>query len=162
MSKIIELLKRYKEIILYLVIGGLTTLLNIVAYWVCATPLSINTVASNIIAWVVSVLFAYFTNKLFVFESKSFAPRIFFKELFLFILARVGTGALDTGIMYLFVDVLCLSDYEIWIKIGSNVLVIILNYVLSKLIVFRKKKIATAGSNGNKQATNGENTEGTK
>ncbi len=147
MSKIIELLKKYREIILYLVIGGLTTLLNIVVYWVCATPLAINTIASNIIAWVVSVLFAYFTNKLFVFESKSFAPSVFFKELLLFVLARVGTGVLDTGIMYLFVDVLCLSEYEIWIKIGANVLVIILNYVLSKLIVFRKKRQATGGKN---------------
>lgn len=147
MAKLIELFKRYKEIILYLIIGGLTTVINIVVYWVCATPLAIGTVASNIIAWVVSVLFAYFTNKIFVFESKSFAPSVFFKELFLFVLARVGTGALDTGIMYLFVDVLCLNDYEMWIKIGSNVLVIVLNYVLSKLIVFRKKRQATGGKN---------------
>lgn len=140
MNRIIELYKKYKEIILYLIIGGLTTALNIATYWVCANPLNLNTVLSNILAWTVGVIFAYFTNKIFVFESKSFKPNIFFKEFLLFVLARVTTGVIDTGIMYLFVDILSLSQYEIWIKLASNVIVIILNYVFSKLIVFRKKK----------------------
>lgn len=139
MNKLTELFKKYKEIILYLIIGGLTTALNIAAYWVFATPLNLNTVLSNILAWAVGVLFAYFTNKLFVFESKSFKPSIFFKEFLLFVLARVTTGVIDTGIMYLFVDILLLTQHEMWIKLASNVIVIILNYVFSKLIVFRKK-----------------------
>lgn len=140
MKKIIELFKKYREIILYLIIGGLTTLLNIGAYWVCASPLALPTILSNVIAWTVGVIFAYFTNKIFVFESKSFKPNVFFKEFALFVLARVTTGVIDTGIMYLFVDALALGKYEMWIKLASNVIVIILNYVFSKLIVFRKKK----------------------
>ena len=140
MKKILELFKKYKEIILYLIIGGLTTALNIATYWVCANPLGLNTVVSNVIAWTAGVIFAYFTNKIFVFESKSFKPSIFFKEFALFVLARVTTGVIDTGIMYLFVDICQLRQYEMWIKLASNVIVIILNYVFSKLIVFRKKK----------------------
>ena len=140
MKTIIELFKKYKEIILYLIIGGLTTVLNIASYWIFANPLGLNTVLSNVLAWVIGVVFAYFTNKIFVFESKSFKPNIFFKEFALFVLARVTTGAIDTGIMYLFVDVLALNQYEMWIKLASNVIVIILNYVFSKLLVFRKKK----------------------
>ncbi|MBQ7352438.1 MAG: GtrA family protein [Clostridia bacterium] len=140
MKKIIELFKKYKEIILYLIIGGLTTLVNILAYWIFATPLNLPTVLSNVLAWAVSVLFAYFTNKLFVFESKSFKPDIFLKEFALFVLSRVATGAIDSGIMYLFVDKLALTEYEMWIKVASNVIVIVLNYIFSKLIVFKKKQ----------------------
>lgn len=140
MKKIIDLFKKYKEIILYLIIGGLTTLVNILAYWVFANPLNLHTVLSNILAWVISVLFAYFTNKIFVFESKSFKRDIFLKEFVLFFLSRATTGLIDTGIMYLFIDRLGFTEYEMWIKVASNVIVIILNYVFSKLIVFRKKK----------------------
>ena len=138
-----ELFKKYKETILYLVFGGLTTLINIVAFWALNKLLVLSMdkdtalMVSNAAAWVISVLFAFITNKLFVFESKSLKSALLLKELVLFVGARLFSGALDMGIMYLFVTVL--SFNEMLIKILSNILVIIINYVLSKLIIFKKK-----------------------
>lgn len=142
-EKCLELFKKYKETILYLVFGGLTTLINIVAFWALNKLLALSMdkdtalMVSNAIAWVVSVLFAFITNKLFVFESKSLHGSLVLKELVLFVGARLFSGALDMGIMYLFVSILGFN--ELLIKILSNILVIIINYVLSKLIIFKKK-----------------------
>jgi putative flippase GtrA len=135
MNKILEIIKKYRQIILYLIFGALTTLINIVAYWVFAHPLSLGTLASTILAWLTSVFFAFFTNKSIVFESKG--KKRFFFELATFLGARVFTGVLDLGIMFLFVDVLLFNDMAI--KIISNIVVIVLNYILSKFIIFKKK-----------------------
>lgn len=138
MKRLIELFKKYKEVILYLIVGGLTTVINVVVYWIFAHPLSLNTTVSTAIAWLASVIFAFFANKLVVFESKSFEAEIFIKEFLSFFLSRLATGVLDVGIMYLSVDILHASD--LIMKIVSNVIVIILNYVISKFFVFGKKK----------------------
>lgn len=135
MKKIIELMKKHRQIILYLIFGVLTTLINIVAYWLFAHPLSLGTLASTILAWLTSVFFAFFTNKSIVFESRG--KKRFLFELFTFLCSRVLTGVIDLAIMFVFVDVLLLNDMVI--KIVSNIIVIVLNYVLSKFIVFRKK-----------------------
>ncbi|SDN24477.1 GtrA family protein [Acetanaerobacterium elongatum] len=143
-EKCLELFKKYKETILYLVFGGLTTLINIVSFWALNKLLVLSMdkdtalMVSNAAAWVISVLFAFVTNKLFVFESKSLHVGLVLKELVLFVGARLFSGALDMGIMYLFVSILGFN--ELVIKILSNILVIIINYVLSKLIIFKKKK----------------------
>ena len=133
-----ELFFKYKEAILYIFFGGITTLVNIVVYWVMANPLGIDYMISNVAAWVISVLVAFVTNKLFVFESKDFAAKLLLKELALFVGARLFSGALDMGIMYLGIDILKAND--LLIKIISNVIVIIVNYILSKLIIFKKPK----------------------
>lgn len=138
MERFIAFLKKYKEIILYLVVGGLTTLINVAAYWIFAHPVSLNTVISTVLAWFVSVLFAFFANKIFVFGSKSYEKKIFAKEMLLFFVSRAATGALDVAIMYVFVDLLLFND--VVMKIISNVIIIILNYVISKFLVFGKKK----------------------
>lgn len=135
MKKIIELMKKHRQIILYLIFGVLTTLINIVAYWLFAHPLSLGTLASTVLAWLTSVFFAFFTNKSIVFESRG--KKRFLFELFTFLCSRVLTGVIDLAIMFVFVDVLLLNDMVI--KIVSNIIVIVLNYVLSKFIVFRKK-----------------------
>lgn len=135
MKKIIELMKKHRQIILYLIFGVLTTLINIVAYWLFAHPLSLGTLASTVLAWLTSVFFAFFTNKSIVFESRG--KKRFLFELFTFLCSRVLTGVIDLAIMFIFVDVLLLNDMVI--KIVSNIIVIVLNYVLSKFIVFRKK-----------------------
>ncbi|MBQ8738853.1 MAG: GtrA family protein [Clostridia bacterium] len=135
MKKIIELMKKHRQIILYLIFGVLTTLINIVAYWLFAHPLSLGTLASTVLAWLTSVFFAFFTNKSIVFESRG--KKRFLFELFTFLASRVLTGVIDLAIMFVFVDVLLLNDMVI--KIVSNIIVIVLNYVLSKFIVFRKK-----------------------
>lgn len=138
MEKIKELYKKYKEIIMYLIFGGLTTLVNIVAYFILARLLNIETVASTIIALIVSILFAYITNKIFVFESKTNNKKDLLREMISFFACRALSGVMDVAIMYVTVDLWHFND--IIMKIISNIIVIIVNYVFSKLIIFKKKK----------------------
>ena len=137
MEKIKELFAKYKEQILYVFFGGLTTLINWGAYALCYNVLGVSNVPSVIIAWILGVAFAFVTNKIWVFESRSFDTKTVMRELWTFVAARLATGLLDLGIMYLAVDVLG-GNGNVW-KLISNVIVIILNYVFSKLIVFRKQ-----------------------
>ena len=146
MDKIIELCKKYKSVILYLVFGVLTTIVNIVAYFLLDFNRLFNTVINTSIAWVVAVIFAYVTNKKWVFESKVEGFKDNFKEMMSFFGCRIATGLIDVGIMFVFVDILRYDDMII--KIASNVLVVILNYVGSKLLVFRNKD---TGSCDNKE-----------
>ena len=137
MEKIKELFTKYKEQILYVFFGGLTTLINWGAYALCYNVLGVSNVPSVIIAWILGVAFAFVTNKLWVFESRSFDTKTVMRELWTFVAARLATGLLDLGIMYLAVDVLG-GNGNVW-KLISNVIVIILDYVFSQLIVFRKQ-----------------------
>ena len=136
--RISALLQRYKSQILYLFFGGCTTLVNVVVYGVCAHMAALSTTASTVIAWAVSVLFAYVTNRTWVFESRASTAPDILRELWSFVLCRVATGALDLAIMYLCVDRLGLPDIPI--KLLSNLLVIVLNYIASKLIIFAKSE----------------------
>ena len=132
-----KLWKKYKEIVLYLIFGGGTTLVNIVVYYACAHLLQQNTVISTGIAWLLSVLFAYVTNKIWVFESKTHTMSEVLREVISFFSCRLLTGLLDIAIMFVCVDVLKWND--LIVKILSNVIVIVLNYVASKLIIFARK-----------------------
>lgn len=104
----------------------------------------IDAAISNIIAWIVGVAFAYITNRLWVFESKTSEFKEVLRELGQFIMARLATGVIDEIIVVAGAQILMGSDYEtignLIVKIGSNILVIVLNYVFSKLLVFRKDK----------------------
>ena len=137
MEKLKSLLTKYREQISYLFFGGCTTLINIAVYWLCAHPLGLGTQASNVIAWVLSVLFAYVTNRIWVFRSQERSAKGILREMASFFGARVATGLLDQFNMWLFVDTLHWPDMPV--KIISNIVVILLNYVFSKLIIFRKK-----------------------
>ncbi len=134
----IDFLKKHKEIILYLIVGGLTTLVNIGAYALFAYPLGMGVTLSTALAWGVSVIFAFFANKLIVFESKSTTKKKLLFEIGSFFLARLVSGLLDVAIMFVFVDLLEINDMIM--KIVSNVVVIIINYILSKFIIFKKEK----------------------
>ncbi|WP_295611819.1 GtrA family protein [uncultured Methanobrevibacter sp.] len=125
-------MKLDRELVLYVFFGTLTFLVNIVTYFLFEDLLGINYLISNVLAWFFSVLFAYITNRIWVFESKS--PDIL-KEMSLFFGGRIFSGAVDTGLMYLFIDILMIGD--LISKIVVQVIVIILNYVFSKLIVFK-------------------------
>ena len=116
-----------------LIFGILTTVVNIVVYFIASNVLNINYLISNATAWFLSVLFAYVTNKLYVFESSS---KEFIKEIVAFFSSRLATGILDMFLMWLFVTVASLND--VVVKIFVNILVIIMNYIFSKLFVFRK------------------------
>lgn len=124
-------MKLEKELILYVIFGILTTLVNIIVYFVF-TRLGINYLISNILAWFLSVLFAYVTNRRWVFESKS---SDILKECGLFFSGRIFSGVVDTGLMYLFIDILSIGD--VISKIVIQVIVVILNYIISKWIVFK-------------------------
>lgn len=137
MKKIFELVKRYQDIILYLFFGGLTTVVNVVSYAFFAKVLGFGTFFSTVIAWFLSVLVAYLTNRKWVFHSEAKGFKEVAREVVSFFSCRIATGVVDWVIMLAFVDGLHLND--IVIKIVANVVVIILNYVASKLVIFAKK-----------------------
>lgn len=124
---------KYKEALLYLFFGGCTTLVNIISFYIFRL-INLDLYVSNVLAWVLSVLFAFITNKIFVFESKGNG----FKEAVSFFVFRLISLGCDMGIMYVLVDVLHLN--ELISKIASNIFVIIINYVFSKLFIFKKEK----------------------
>lgn len=133
-----QLILKYKDIILYGIFGVLTTIVNILSYYITYNLCSIPNIPSTIIAWLLSVFFAFITNKIYVFNSKSWKKNIVLQECWKFFSCRIGTGILELIIMYLFVDILNFNG--LLIKILVNILVIILNYVASKLLIFKTKK----------------------
>ena len=137
MKRIFELLKKYEEIISYLFFGGLTTVVNYLVYLPCYNLLGISGAVSNVIAWIAAVAFAYLTNKPFVFKSHNWSAKTVLPELTKFVGCRVGSGLVETAIIFVTVDRLGLNGNVI--KIVTSVLVVVLNYVASKLVVFRKK-----------------------
>jgi putative flippase GtrA len=132
----ISLIKKNKEIIMYLIFGVLTTLVNIITYTISTRIFQIDVYPSNVIAWIFSVLFAYITNRKYVFNSKANGIKEISKEIFSFYICRVATFLIDMLIMYLMVDMMKIDDLVS--KVVVNVVVIILNYIFSKLIIFRK------------------------
>ena len=138
MEKIKEQYFKYKEIINYLVCGGLATVVNFVTYFIVARLIGIDKVLSSGISWFFSVLFAYITNKLFVFESKTDGIKAILIEMGSFFLARIVSGILcDVGTFALMVNVFNIND--LFAKVVTQIMVVIVNYVFSKLIIFRKK-----------------------
>lgn len=137
MEKISKYLIRYKEILIYLFFGCLTTAVNYLVYFPCYNWLHLSAAVSNAIAWVVAVIFAYLTNKPFVFKSNDWSWEVVIPELLKFVGCRFGSGLMETLGMWLFVDLLAWNGN--WMKIVLSVLVVVLNYVFSKWIVFTGK-----------------------
>lgn len=140
MEKVKELIKKVctKEVILYVVFGVLTTIVSLVTYYICVGTFlnaenAIQLQIANIIAWIISVAFAYITNRKFVFESTN---KNKLGEATKFVTSRIATLLMDMFIMFLGVTLLKLNDGII--KIISQVLVIVANYVFSKIFVFKK------------------------
>ena len=131
-----NMIQKYKAVILYLIFGVLTTCVNVVIYWLAAHEWRMPTLLSTVIAWIVAVLFAYLTNRKWVFESRAFEKSAIIREIISFFMCRFVTGIMDLGCMFLFVDIMQFND--VITKFVSNVLVIILNYIASKLIIFKR------------------------
>lgn len=131
------LLRKNRELISYLVFGVLTTAVNYITYLLFA-PLFATTTVPTAIAWILSVIFAYITNRIFVFRSTARGWRALSFEVISFFGARALSGVLDVAFMWLFADYMGFNDK--WMKLISNIFVIIFNYVASKLVVFRKNK----------------------
>ena len=136
----IKIYKKYQDIIAYLFFGVCTTLVNVISYYLCAHILNMGTLPSTIIAWILAVLFAYVTNRKWVFKSKAKKKNEIVKELGSFFACRLATGFIDWGMMLIFVDYLHFHD--VLMKVIANIIVIILNYIASKLIIFKEKKHA--------------------
>ena len=136
MDKLRKLWVRYKSYILYIFFGGVTTLVNWLCFYVCAHPLHLGTVPSNIIAWIVAVIVAYLTNRKWVFESRAYGAKQIVKEAASFTVSRLVTLGVETLLMWLSVDIWGWNDLVM--KIVVNIIVVILNYVFSRFFVFRK------------------------
>lgn len=137
---IIKLYNKYKEIINYIIIGVLTTVVSLIVYYGLTLTIlnpnnGIELQIANILSWIFAVTFAYFTNRKYVFMVKDKAN---FKEAFNFYSSRIVTLIIDMGLMYLLVTVLKFNDKII--KVIVQIIVIVLNYVFSKFIVFKKNK----------------------
>ena len=151
MKKIKTLFIKYKEIITYIIFGVLTTLVNFFSFWLFTKIFGEDLyLVNNAIAWVVGVVFAYVTNKLFVFESKSWDLKLITKEITGFLGARIFSFLVEEGGMFLFVSVLGLGEKSLTllgftitgqfiVKILLAVIVVILNYIFSKFIIFKRQ-----------------------
>lgn len=162
-------MKKFKEIVLYLIFGVLTTLVNLAVFHLCNKVMDV--LVSNIIAWIAAVIFAFITNKLFVFESKSWSPKVVGKEIPTFAAARLLTLGIEEAGLIIMIKWLSLEaplgnfavkcfdlvgkigihfpekivnvfDGKMMVKIILAVIVVVLNYVFSKLIIFKKKDSA--------------------
>lgn len=147
--KVIELkewMKKYREQLLYLFFGGVTTVLNIAAYALLHVVLGMHSDIANAAAWLISVIVAYVTNRIWVFRSQTRGAAML-RELGAFMAGRVLTGVMDEGIMHVATQIVgprlipaaWRNLWDMGVKLISNVLVVILNYVFSKRIIFKRK-----------------------
>ena len=136
-QKIRSLIEKYWNVITYLFFGVLTTVVNYMVYLPVYNLLGLSAAVSNAISWVVAVAFAYLTNKPFVFKSHDWSKETVIPELTKFVSCRIASGAAETLILLVTVDLLHWNG-NIW-KLVTQVLVVVLNYFGSKLLVFKKK-----------------------
>ena len=136
MNQITQLIKKHREIILYLIFGVLTTLVNWCVYYPLFNVLHLPATISNLLAWAAAVVFAFLTNKPFVFESKDWSWKTTFPEFIKFMGCRIGSGVLESVFILITVDLLTFNGNLM--KIIISAVVVVVNYIGSKLL-FRKK-----------------------
>mgnify|MGYP000743188305 FL=1 len=136
-----KVLYKYKKLILYILFGGMTTILNWIVYAI-GVKLQLGITISNILAWSIAVFFAFITNKLFVFESKILKLRVIFNEFIKFVGARILTGVIEIGglplLYYLGMNQQLFGIDGFIAKIMISIIVMVLNYVFSQVLVFKK------------------------
>ena len=137
MAKIFNIYEKYKEIILYIIFGGLTTFVNFVIYFLFTNLFSINYLFSNLLAWIGAVIFAFFTNKKYVFNANNTKLLNYIKEFVMFTSSRGFSFLVETFLLFLGVEIVKLNDGVV--KIAVAVIVVILNYFFTKF-VFRNKE----------------------
>jgi putative flippase GtrA len=132
-----DLIRKHWDVLSYLFFGVLTTVVNYVVYLPCYNLLGLSAAVSNAIAWVFAVAFAYLTNKPFVFKSHDWSAKTVFPELVKFVACRIGSGVLETVLLLITVDWMDWNGNIM--KLITSVVVVVLNYVGSKLLVFKKQ-----------------------
>lgn len=128
-------LRKYEHLIAYLFFGVLTTLINLISFWLISKFTSVETIPATIISWIIAVIFAFVTNKIWVFKSKNKSRKETTKEIINFLIARIITLFVEVFIMWLMVDHFH-HDKLIW-KLLCNVITVVMNYLFSKLFVFK-------------------------
>ena len=137
LEKIRRFLLSYKDVAIYLIFGVLTTLVSYAIYFPLYNLMLWQAALCNVLSWIGAVAFAFVTNKIFVFHSKDWPARLVFSELFKFIASRLASLVAETAIIFVAVEFLLMNGNVV--KIVASVIVVIMNYITSKLIVFRKK-----------------------
>lgn len=126
-----------KELILYTIFGNLTFVISIGSYALFNIAFGINELIANALAWVFAVLFSYVTNKKWVFKAPTPTKTAFFVQMFAFFSGRFMTLIIEEAIIFVFITLLAYPS--MWVKLAAQVVVVILNYVISKLFVFRDR-----------------------
>lgn len=129
--------KKHKEALLYLFFGGLAFVVSISTFGVFNVTMNINELLANILSWIITVLFAFFTNRIWVFDSKTDTVNEFIKQMVAFFGGRVVTLVIEEAILLVFITIMGLNS--MLIKIIAQVVVIVLNYIISKLWIFKKQ-----------------------
>lgn len=124
--------------LLYLFFGGLAFVVSVATYSLFNMALHMNELIANIYSWIITVLFAFFTNRIWVFQSPTEGMGAFFRQMISFYGGRVITLLIEEAILFVFITLLSFSS--LGVKIAAQIVVIILNYVISKLLVFRDEK----------------------
>ena len=142
MTKLVALFNRYRSVIAYLFWGVVTTVVNIVVFQFLSSGVHWNYQLANVIAWFLSVLVAYFTNKVWVFGSHCSTVKAFLKEFFWFYFYRGLTLIMDVIIMYVGISLLKFDSplQQLIVKIIDNVIVVIANYIFSKWLIFHDNR----------------------
>lgn len=136
LKKFVDWYMEHQEGMRYLVFGGLSTIVNILVFMIVSKLFNLDTVISNSIAWIVAVIFAYITNKICVFKAETKDGKDFVREIISFFGARVGTLVIETIFLKIVIDYL--YQKELLMKIISNIIVIVLNFIFSKLFIFKQ------------------------
>lgn len=127
--------KKYKEIFLYLFFGGVTMVVSIASYAICNLKFGINELVANVISWVLAVLFAFYTNRIWVFRATTYSIRDFLKQVFSFCSGRIVTLIVEEGILFIFITFFQFNS--VGVKIIAQIVVVVLNYVISKFWIFK-------------------------
>ena len=138
MNKLVNIYNRYREQILYLVFGGVTTLISIITYAVFTELADINILIANILSWIISVAVAYATNKSVVFRSDKKGAAQVLTEALSFYAGRLLTLLIEEAILFVFIDLVKLPNMPV--KIIAQIIIIVLNYIISKVFIFKKTK----------------------
>lgn len=136
MHKVISYAQKHREIVTYIAFGVLTTVVNFLVFLFSRELLKLSATASNMVAWILAVLFAFLTNKPFVFKSKSWSRKVVIPEFVKFVTCRIGSGIMET--VFLFVTVDCINWDGTILKLIASGFVMVLNYILGKCVAFKK------------------------
>lgn len=127
----------FKELVLYTIFGNITFVISIVSYALFNLCFGINELIANVLSWMFAVLFSYFTNKKWVFKAQTLTKTAFFMQMFAFFSGRFITLIIEEVVILVFITILGFPS--MWVKLSAQIIVVVLNYIISKLLVFKDK-----------------------